>query len=68
MQTKVRRRLLRALTRRGVLEPEYAEVMASWGHGGGFSVDASVRLEGADRQGLERLRRRSPGLRDGALG
>ena len=55
VQAKVRRRLLRALTRRGVLEPEDAETMASWEHGGGFSVDASVRVEGADRPGLERL-------------
>ncbi|SBT05888.1 hypothetical protein ACCAA_270120 [Candidatus Accumulibacter aalborgensis] len=57
VQAKVRRRLLRALTRRGVLEPEDAETMASWEHGGGFSLDASVRVEGADRQGLERLLR-----------
>ncbi len=57
VQAKVRRRLLRALTRRGVLEPEDAETMASWEHGGGFSLDASVRIEGADRQGLERLLR-----------
>jgi len=55
VQAKVRRRLLRALARRGVLEPEDAETMASWEHGGGFSLDASVRIEGADRQGLERL-------------
>jgi hypothetical protein len=26
-------------------------------HGGGFSVDAAVRIEGADRAGLERLLR-----------
>ncbi len=31
VQAKVRRRLLRALARRGVLEPEDAETMASWG-------------------------------------
>jgi hypothetical protein len=31
--------------------------MPSWEHGGGFSLDASVRIEGADRQGLERLLR-----------
>ncbi|KFB70027.1 transposase [Candidatus Accumulibacter vicinus] len=48
VQAKVRRRLLRALTRRGVLEPEDAETMANWDHGGGFSVDASVRIEAAD--------------------
>lgn len=51
------RRLLRALTRRGLLEPEVAEEMASWDHGGGFSLDAGVRIEAEDRSGLERLLR-----------
>ncbi len=41
----------------GVLEPENAEAMANWAHGGGFSLDASVRIEGADRPGRERLLR-----------
>ena len=31
--------------------------MAGWHHGGGFSLDASVRIEGPDRAGLERLLR-----------
>ena len=31
--------------------------MASWGHGGGFSLYASIRVEGPDRAGLERLLR-----------
>ncbi|MCM8596933.1 MAG: transposase [Candidatus Accumulibacter sp.] len=31
--------------------------MANWEHGGGFSLDASMRVEGADHQGLERLLR-----------
>jgi hypothetical protein len=31
--------------------------MAGWDHGGGFSLDAWVRIEGADRAGLERLLR-----------
>ena len=31
--------------------------MAGWEHGGGFSVDAAVRIEGNDRAGLERLLR-----------
>ena len=31
--------------------------MAGWHHGGGFSLDASVRIDGADRAGLERLLR-----------
>ncbi len=57
VQAKVRRRLLHALTRRGVLETEDAETMANWAHSGGFSLDASVRIEGADRPGRERLLR-----------
>ncbi|MBK7676633.1 MAG: transposase [Candidatus Accumulibacter sp.] len=56
VHAKVRRRLLRALTRRGVLEPEDAETMANWAHGGGFSLDARVHRS-ADRPGLERLLR-----------
>ncbi|WP_291994164.1 transposase [Candidatus Accumulibacter sp. ACC003] len=49
---KVRRRLLSGLPRRGVLEPEEAEAMVNSEPGGGFSLDASVRIEGSDRQGL----------------
>jgi hypothetical protein len=33
------------------------DTLANWAHGGGFSLDASVRIEGADRPGLERLLR-----------
>lgn len=55
IQAKVRRRLLRALTRRGVLEREDVQAMGEWDHGGGFSLDASVRIEAEDRDGLERL-------------
>jgi hypothetical protein len=29
--------------------------MLAWDHGGGFSLDASVRIETTDRAGLERL-------------
>ncbi len=29
--------------------------MLGWDHGGGFSLDASVRIEATDRDGLERL-------------
>ena len=57
IQAKVRVRLLRAAARRGVLEREDAEAMGTWDHGGGFSLDASVRIEASDRQGLERLLR-----------
>lgn len=31
--------------------------MLSWEHGGGFSLDATVRVEAHDRKGLERLLR-----------
>lgn len=31
--------------------------MAAWGHSGGFSLDASVRIEAEDRSDLERLLR-----------
>lgn len=57
IQARVRTRLLRALTRRNLLEREDARVMAEWEHGGGFSLDASVRIEAEDRDGLERLLR-----------
>ena len=48
---KFRQRLLEALTRRGVLKLNGAETMANWDHGGGFSLDASVRIA---PPGLER--------------
>ena len=31
--------------------------MGAWAHSGGFSLDATVRIEGDDREGLERLLR-----------
>jgi hypothetical protein len=57
IKRNIRRRLLRALTRRGLLEPEVAEEMDAWDHGGGFSLDAGVRIEADNRSGLERLLR-----------
>ncbi len=57
IQARVRTRLLRALTRRGLFEREDAQAMAEWEHGGGFSLDAGVRIEAANRAGLERLLR-----------
>jgi hypothetical protein len=57
IQAEVRARLLRALARRALIEREEAEAMGAWDHGGGFSLDASVRIEAHDRQGLERLLR-----------
>jgi hypothetical protein len=57
MQAQVRRRVLRTFVRRGLIEKDDADAMAGWEYGGGFSVDASVRIEGNDRAGLERLLR-----------
>ena len=53
----MRRRLLRVFVRRGLLPGDDARAMAQWEHGGGFSVDGSVRIEAADRAGRERLLR-----------
>ena len=55
LQHTVRKRVLRHFRRHGLLEPHEAEDMLSWDHGGGFSLDASVRIEATDRTGLERL-------------
>jgi Putative transposase/Transposase zinc-binding domain len=57
VQAQVRRRLLRVFVRRGLLPEDDARAMAQWEHGGGFSVDASVRIEVDDRAGRERLLR-----------
>jgi hypothetical protein len=57
VQAGVRRRLLRVFARRGLLPSDDAQAMGQWAHGGGFSVDASVRIEAADRAGRERLLR-----------
>lgn len=57
VQAQVRRRLLRLFVRRGLLPADGALAMAQWEHGGGFSVDASVRIAAADRTGRERLLR-----------
>ena len=42
---------------RHTLDATDAPDMAGWEHGGGFSLDASVRIEALDRAGLERLLR-----------
>jgi hypothetical protein len=52
---RLRRRVRRAGRRRGLLDQCAAADMDGWDHGGGFSVDASVRNAGADRAGLELL-------------
>lgn len=58
VQAQVRRRiLLGAYQRRGILDKDDCRDMEQWGHGGGFSLDATVRIEANDRRGLERLLR-----------
>jgi len=61
VKAHVRKGLLRAFVASGHLEAcdakDMAERAASSSHGGGFSVDAGVRIEAADRAGLERLLR-----------
>ncbi|EXI69140.1 MAG: hypothetical protein AW07_04297 [Candidatus Accumulibacter sp. SK-11] len=53
-----------------MLDPEDAEALANWAHGGGFSLDGSVRIECTDRPGLEGMAAallRSTGLCAGAF-
>jgi len=57
VQACVRPRLLRVFVRRSLLPRDDARAMGQWHHGGGFSVDGSVRIEAADRAGRERLLR-----------
>jgi len=65
VQQQVRARVLRWFARAGHLDPADARDMTSWDHGGGFSLDASVRIEGHDRAGLERLLHLPPSPRCG---
>jgi hypothetical protein len=57
VEARVRARVLTWMVRERLLEPEEAQAMRAWEHGGGFSVDATVRVEASDRAGLERLLR-----------
>ena len=57
VQRRVRSRVLRTAVRHGALTAEVAADLARWGHGGGFSVHAAVRIEAEDCAGLERLLR-----------
>ncbi len=43
VQQTVRKRLLRSFVKRGYIDSADAKTMQSYAHGGGFSVDASVR-------------------------
>jgi hypothetical protein len=56
IEAQVRRRVLRWFSRHGLLDPDDARDMLAWDNSG-FSLDASVRIAGHDRPGLERLLR-----------
>jgi hypothetical protein len=58
-----RHKVLKLLKQEGLLTEERLELLLSWRHHTGFSVDASVKVEPEDGPGLERLARyiaRSP--------
>jgi hypothetical protein len=57
IQEAVRGRVLDLFEKDGVLDPDATANMRGWEHGGGFSLDASIRIEAWDRAGLERLLR-----------
>lgn len=57
VQAGVRRRILRAFSRRGFIDADVRRDMEQWDYGGGFSLDARVRIAANDRRGLERLLR-----------
>ena len=57
VQTQVRRRILRAFVRRGRIDTQTRKEIEAWDHGGGFSLDARVRIAADNRQDLERLLR-----------
>jgi hypothetical protein len=47
----VRQRLLRGFERRGLLPAADAQAIPHWEHGDGFSIEASVRIAAAGRDG-----------------
>ncbi len=55
LQHVVQRRVLRYFRTHGLLDEADAHSMLSWQGSGGFSIDASVRIQGEDRAGVERL-------------
>jgi len=57
LQMTIRKRLVGLFVRRGLLDKTDGEAMCRSEHGAGFSLDAGVRIEADDRQGLERLLR-----------
>ena len=57
VESALQRRVLRYFRRQELLDELDAAGMLTWQGSGGFSVDASVRIEGEDRAGIERLAR-----------
>jgi hypothetical protein len=55
VESVLQRRVLRYFRRQGLLDELDAAGMLTWQGSGGFSVDASVRIEAEDRAGIERL-------------
>jgi len=55
LQPTVQRRVLRYFHRHGLLDEDATTDMLTWQGSGGFSIDASVRIDGHDRVGIERL-------------
>jgi len=54
-QKQIQHRVLRLFIKQGLLDSLDAAEMEQWEHGGGFSLNAEVRIEAQDRSGLERL-------------
>jgi hypothetical protein len=57
LQATLRKRIVSLFVRRGLVDEAEGEAMRRCEHGGGFSLEASVRIEGDDRQGREHLLR-----------
>ena len=57
VQAQVRQRVLRACVRHALLDQRDSDQIGGWAHGGGFALDATVRIAGADPAGRERLPR-----------
>jgi hypothetical protein len=55
LESTLQRRVLRYFRRHGLLDEIDTAGMLTWQGSGGFSVDASVRIQGEDRAGIERL-------------
>ena len=54
VQERIRKRVLRLFRKKGLLDSDVTSDMLEW-ENGGFSLNANVRIEAEDRDGLERL-------------